>query len=150
VVVRAEVHDCLLLPTEAPTTKKSAWVETLRLNVAFGLVIERIKHLMSHGLLTMMVLHGFLSRSIAPLQAHARPAWMYTGEGDTTRLEHSHDLGMDQDVLGTLLARLSPDPSSANFITPLAACAPMCSDQAVRMRLLWELLTLDDIDIAVQ
>jgi hypothetical protein len=149
VVVRAEVHDCLLLPTEAPTTKKSAW-ETPRLNVAFELVIERIKHLTSHGLSTMMVLHGFLSRSIAPLQAHARPAWMYTGEGDTTRLEPSHDLGLDQDVLGTLLARLSPDPSSANFITPLVACTPMCSDQAVRTRLLWELLTLDDINIAVQ
>jgi hypothetical protein len=105
--------------------------------VAFGPMIERIKHLTSHGLSMMMVLHDFLSRHIAPLQGHARPAWMYTGKGDTT-------------WLGILLARLSPDMFSVEFVTPLAACAPMCLDQAVRTRLLRELPTLDDIDIVAR
>jgi hypothetical protein len=50
-------------------------------------------------------------------------------------------------VLGTLLVRLSPDPSSADFITPPAACSPICSDQAMQMRLLRKLLMLDDINI---
>jgi hypothetical protein len=45
VVVWADAHDRLVLPTESPTTKKTAWEEILRLHVAFGLVIERIKHL---------------------------------------------------------------------------------------------------------
>jgi hypothetical protein len=52
--------------------------------------------------------------------------------------------------LGTLLGRLSPDPSSVDFITPLAVCAPMCSDQVAWMRLLRELPTLDNIGIGAQ
>jgi hypothetical protein len=69
VIVRVNVHDRLVLSTEAPTVKKGAWEETPRLNVAFRPVIERIKHLMSHGLSAMMVLHDCLSRRIAALQA---------------------------------------------------------------------------------
>jgi hypothetical protein len=149
VIVRADVHDCLALLTETLTTKRNAWEETPKLHVAFGLVIERIKNLTSHDLSVMMVLHDFLSRSIAPIQGCARPTWMYTGEGDTTWLECSHDSDLDLDVLGALLVRLSPDPSLASFITPLAVCAPMCSDQETRMRLLRELSTLDEINIIV-
>jgi hypothetical protein len=146
VVVRADVHDRLALPTESPMAKKVAWEETQRLHVAYRPVIERVKHLMCHGLSAMMVLHDFLSRRIAPLQDHAHSAWMYTGEGDTTRLEHCHDLDLDPNVLVALLGRLSPDPSSVDFITPPVTYAPMCSDHATRMRLLSELPTLDDID----
>jgi hypothetical protein len=131
-------------------TKKSAWEETLRLHVAFGPVIKRTKHLTSHGLLAMMLLPDFLSRRIATLQDRTCPARMYTGECDTTWLEHGHDSGLDQDVLGTQLARLSPDPSSINFITPLAACALMCSDQVARTRLLRKLCILDGINIATR
>jgi hypothetical protein len=74
VVVRADVHDCLVLPTKFPTAKKTAWEETLRLHMPFGPVIKRIKHLMSHGLSAMMVLHDFLLRRITPLQDHTRTA----------------------------------------------------------------------------
>jgi hypothetical protein len=147
VVIRANIHDRLVLPTKSLMAKKTTWEETPTLHVAYGPVIERIKHLMSHDLSMMMVLHDFLSRRITPLQGHARPAWTYTGEGDTTWMEHGCDSGLDLDVLGALLARLSADPSSVDFVTPLASCASMCSDQATRMRLLRELPTLDDIDI---
>jgi hypothetical protein len=41
--------------------------------MAYGSMIERIKHLTSHGLSVMMVLHAFLSRCITPLQDHACP-----------------------------------------------------------------------------
>jgi hypothetical protein len=75
---------------------------------------------------------------------------MYTEEGDTTRLERGHDFGLDPALLGALLARLSPDSSSVDFITPLVPCPPMCLDQAVWTRLLRELPTLDDIDITVR
>jgi hypothetical protein len=74
VVIQADIYDCLVLLTESPTAKKTAWEETSTLHVAYGPMIERIKHLMSHDLLVMMLLHDFLSRHIAPLRGRARPA----------------------------------------------------------------------------
>jgi hypothetical protein len=65
-------------------------------------------------------------------------------------LEHGHNSDLAPDMLGTLLGRLSLDPSSINFITPLAVYAPMCSDQVTRRRLLSDLPTLDDISIATR
>jgi hypothetical protein len=150
VVVWANIHNWLVISTESPTTKNVAWEETPKLHVAYGPVIERIKHLTSHGLSAMIVLHDFLSRRIAHVQDHARPTCMYTGEGETMWLERDRDSGLDPDVLGALLARLSLDPSLVDFVTPLAVGAPMCSDQVVRTRLLRELPTLDDIDIAAR
>jgi hypothetical protein len=46
------------------------------------------------------------------------------------------------------LAKLSPDPSPPDLITPPALCPPICMDQAARMALLKSMPTLDDIDIA--
>jgi hypothetical protein len=97
-------------------------------------VIERIKLLMSHDLMVMMVLHDFLSRRIAPLQECAHPAWLYTAEGNTTWLEHGRNSNLSPDMLGALLERLSPNPCSVSFITPPVICTPVCSDQSVRMR----------------
>jgi hypothetical protein len=76
----------------------------------------------------MMVLHDFLSRCIAPLQDRPCPAWMYTEECDTTWLERDRNSGLAPEVLGTLLGRLSPGPSSVDFVTPPMVCTPMCSD----------------------
>jgi hypothetical protein len=42
-------------------------------------------------------------------------------------MERGHDSNLVPDMLGTLLGRQSPDPSSVNFITALMVCAPMCS-----------------------
>jgi hypothetical protein len=53
-------------------------------------------------------------------------------------------------VRRALLRKLSPNPSSTDFITPPSACAPFCSDQATRRRLLQKLLTLDDISIVTR
>jgi hypothetical protein len=140
VIVRANVHDCLVLPTQAATGKHSDWEEVLSLHKGFAPEIERIRHLVGHSLMSMMVLFDFLSRRIAPLQLCACPAW----------LERGHRSDLATDVLATLLERLSPDPSSTDFITPLAACAPMCSDQAMRTRLLKELPMLEDIGITAR
>jgi hypothetical protein len=71
VVVRADLHNRLVLLTESPMAKKATWEVIPKLHVAYGSMIERIKHLMSHGLLKMMVLHHFLSRRIAPFQDRA-------------------------------------------------------------------------------
>jgi hypothetical protein len=77
-VIRADVHYLLVLPTESLSAKKTAWEETLKLLVAYEPVIERIKHLTSHGLSTMMALHDFQSRHITPLQDCAYLTSMYT------------------------------------------------------------------------
>jgi hypothetical protein len=53
-------------------------------------------------------------------------------------------------VLDALLARLSPDLSCVDFVTPPVAYAPMCSDQAAQMRVLRELPTLDHVDVAAR
>jgi hypothetical protein len=63
------------------------------------------------------------------------------------RLERGCYSDLDSDVLGALLGRLSLDPSSVDFNTPLAVYTPMSSAQATRTRLLRELSMLDVIDI---
>jgi hypothetical protein len=62
-----------VLPTESLTAKRIDWEEALKLHRAYEPVIERIKHLTSHGLTAMMVLHDFQLRRITPLQDRARP-----------------------------------------------------------------------------
>jgi hypothetical protein len=142
VIVRANVHNYLALLTESPTAKCSDWEEAPKLHVAYEPMIEKIKHLMRHGMSVMMVLHDFLLRSIAPLQDCACPTLMYTGEGDTTQQEHGRESDFTPDVLDALLGRLSPDPSSVDFITPPVVCAPMSETRQLK-----ELPTLDNIDI---
>jgi hypothetical protein len=112
-------------------------------------VIERIRHLASRGLLSMMVLSNFLSRRIALLQSCIRPGWQLNREVDTTWLEHGRGSDLALDVLRTLLRKMSPNPSSTDFVTPLLVYTSLCSDQATRMRLLRWLPTLDDINIAM-
>jgi hypothetical protein len=66
-IVRADVHDLLVLPTKSPTARHNDWEEVPKLHRAYEPVIERIKHLTSHGLTVIMMLHDFLSRCITPL-----------------------------------------------------------------------------------
>jgi hypothetical protein len=113
-------------------------------------VVERIQFLASHDLSSMMVLSIFVSRHITPLQSCVRPTWLYTGEGDATRLEREQGSNLASDEQRALLGKLSPDPASAGFTTLPPAYAPLCSDQATRRRLLQELSTLDDISLAVR
>jgi hypothetical protein len=72
---------------------------------------------------------------------------MYTEENDATRLERGHGSDLDPSVLTGMLSKLSVDPSSGDFINPLAPCIPLCLDQAMRSMLFKEFPTLDDIDI---
>jgi hypothetical protein len=105
--------------------------------VAFEPKVKRIRFLAGHGLSSMMVLSNFLSRCITPLQSRVRLAWQYTGEGhDATWLEHGQGSNLASNVQRTLLGKLSPDPSSADFITPPLNYTPLCSNQEIRRRLL--------------
>jgi hypothetical protein len=83
-IMLAEVHDRLVLPTATPTGRCSGWVKVPNLQPAYLLVLKRIQFLAEYGLTSMMVLFDFLLKRIAPLQLRARPAWMYTRENDNT------------------------------------------------------------------
>jgi hypothetical protein len=96
----------------------------------------------------MTVLFDFLSKRISPLQHRACPAWLYTKENGTTRLEHGRGSDLDPRAVDTMLTKLSPDLISPGFIIPPTICTPICLDQVAQLRLLKELTTLNNIDIA--
>jgi hypothetical protein len=67
---------------------------------------------------------------------------------DATRLERGVRLNLSDGVLASMLGKLSLDPTSHDFVTPLAPCQPLCLDQAVRTMLLVSMPSMDDIDIS--
>jgi hypothetical protein len=80
---------------------------------------RRIRFLAENGLTSMLVLFDFLSKRVTPLQLRPCPAWMYTGENDATRPECGSGSDLDPTVLAGMLSKLSIDPSSNDFTTPL-------------------------------
>jgi hypothetical protein len=116
--VRVDAHDRLVLPTEAKMGKRGSWVEVPRLSVPFAPVVEQIKLLVDHGLMSMMVLFNFLSRCITPLQLRVHSMWQYTEESDTTQLEHGRGSGLSSDVMSDLLGKLTPTHSPSTSSPP--------------------------------
>jgi hypothetical protein len=111
-------------------------------------VLQRIHFLAEKGLTSMIVLHDFSSKRIATLQERAGPSWLYTRENGATRLERGPEMDLEPGVLHTMLLKMSTDPSSIGFLTPLAHCMPICTNQAIGSLLLKAMPTLDNIDIA--
>jgi hypothetical protein len=98
----------------------------------------------------MMVLHDFVSKCIALHQDRSQPAWLYTDQNDTTRLEHGDRSDLESDVLAMTLLKSSTDPTSHVFIMPPELCVAICLNQAGRSLLLSEILSLDDIDLTAR
>jgi hypothetical protein len=148
--MQADAHDRLMIPTAAPTLNRTEWGKDLGLESGFDPVLDRIQYLAESGLTSLMVLHDFLSRRLAPLQDQAtRPAWMYTGVNDIMRLERGPGSSLDGELLATCLKALTTDQFSAELAAPPASCGAICLDQAARTALLAVMPTLDDIDIVV-
>jgi hypothetical protein len=113
-------------------------------------MLDRIQYLAESGLTSLMVLHDFLSRRLAPLQDRAtRPAWMYTGVNDIMQLECGLGSSLDGELLAACLKALTTDQFLAELATPPASCGAICMDQTARMALLAMMPMLDDVDIAV-
>jgi hypothetical protein len=91
-------------------------------------VLGRIRILAESGLTPMMVLHDYVSKRIVPLQERTRLAWLYIGVNDVTRLERSDGSALSEEALALVMGKLSPDPSSNDFVTPPASCQPLCMD----------------------
>jgi hypothetical protein len=112
-------------------------------------VLDRIQYLTENGLTSLMVLHDFLSKCLAPLQDRSHhPAWMYTGVNDIMRLDQGPESSLDAVLLVTSLKVLTTDQFSADLVVPAAVCEPICVNQTARTTLLATMPTLDDIDIA--
>jgi hypothetical protein len=67
-------------------------------------------------------------KRIAPLQEHTRLTWIYTGVNDVTRLECGDGSVLGEEALALVMGKLSPDPSSHDFVTPPVSCQPLCMD----------------------
>jgi hypothetical protein len=74
VIVRADIHDRLVLSTEVPMGKRDGWEKVSELQRDYEPMIKRIKLLVAEGLTPMMVLFNFLSKRIAPLQLRSYSA----------------------------------------------------------------------------
>jgi hypothetical protein len=148
--MQADAHDRLVIPAAAPTLDRAEWGKDPGLESGFDPMLDRIQYLAESGLTSLMVLHDFLSRRLAPLQDRAtRPAWMYTGVNDIMRLERGPGSSLDGELLAACLKALTTDQFSAELATPPASCRAICMDQAARTTLLATMPMLDDVDIAV-
>jgi hypothetical protein len=67
---------------------------------------------------------------------------------DVTRLERGGRSVLSEEALVLVMGKLSPNPSSDDFITPPASCQPLCVDQAVRSILVVAMPSMDDVGIA--
>jgi hypothetical protein len=149
-LVQADAHDRLVIPATAPTLDRVEWGKDPGLESGFDPVLDQIQYLAESGLTSLMVLHDFLSKRLAPLQDRAtRPAWMYTGVNDIMRLERGPGSSLNGELLAACLKALTKDQFSGELVMPPASCGAICMDQAVRTALLATMPTLDDVDIAV-
>jgi hypothetical protein len=146
--VQADAHDRLTLPIAAPTLDHVEWVKDLGLKLRFDPMLDQIRYLAENSLSSLVVLHDFLSKHLAPLQDQPHPMWMYTGVNDIMGLDRGPRSSLDEDLLDASLKALTADQFSAELVVPPAACEPICVNQVAWIALLATMPTLDDVDIA--
>jgi hypothetical protein len=66
VLVQADAHDRLVLPIGGPTLDRTEWGKDPGLELGLDPVMEWIQYLADNGLTSLMVLHDFLSKCLAP------------------------------------------------------------------------------------
>jgi hypothetical protein len=151
--VQADAHDRLTLPASAPTLDCTEWGKDPGLDSGFNLVLDRIQYTGVNDIMrltSLMVMHDFLSRRLAPLQDQpACPAWMYTGVNDIMRQECGPRSSLDEVLLAACLKALTTDQFLVDLVVPAAVYEPICVNQAARTTLLATMPTLDDVDIAL-
>jgi hypothetical protein len=100
-------------------------------------VLDWIQYLAENDLTSLMVLHNFLSKRLAPLQDRShRPAWMYTGVNDIMRLDCELGSSLDEILLAASLKALTTDQFSTELVVPVAVYEAICVNQAMRTVLL--------------
>jgi hypothetical protein len=103
-LVQADVHDQLALLIGGPTLDRTEWGKDPGLEPGFNLMLDRIQYVAENGLTSLMVLHNFLLKRLAPLQDWShRPAWMYTGVNDIMWLDHRPESNLGDTLLAASL-----------------------------------------------
>jgi hypothetical protein len=67
VLVQVDVQDQLALSVDGLTLDRTEWVKDPYLESGFDPMLDRIQYLAENGLTSLMVLHDFLSKCLAPL-----------------------------------------------------------------------------------
>jgi hypothetical protein len=67
-LVQADIHNRVTLPIGGLTLDRTKWGKDPGQEPGFDPVLERIQYLAENGLTSLMVLHNFLSKRLAPLQ----------------------------------------------------------------------------------
>jgi hypothetical protein len=148
-LVQADVHDRLALPVGGPTLDHTEWGKDPGLEPGFNPVLDRIQYLAENDQTSLMVLHKFLSKRLAPLQDRSHhPAWMYTQVNDIMRLDRRPGSSLSDTLLVVSLKTLTTDPPSAELVMVAVGYEPLCVNQAARTALLAIMPILDDVDIA--
>jgi hypothetical protein len=89
-------------------------------------VLDQRYYQAENGLTSLMVLHDFLSKCLAPLHGRSHhPAWMYTGVNDIMRLDRGPWSSLGDTLLDASLKALTTDQPSAELMIPAAACKPL-------------------------
>jgi hypothetical protein len=114
----------------------------------YCLVLTRIQSLAGRGLTSLMIA-DFLACRIAPLQHRVRPARKYTGGTNATQVVRLPDSAISGAMLRTMLEKLCMDNISKMTNSPPNGCQPLSTNQGAKDFLLKEMLTLDDLDLAV-
>jgi hypothetical protein len=66
-LVQADAHDRFMIPAAAPTIDRAEWGKDPGLESGFDPMLDQIQYLAESGLTSLMVLHDFLSKRLAPL-----------------------------------------------------------------------------------
>jgi hypothetical protein len=127
VLVQADAYDRLTLLVDGPTLNRTEWGKDPGLEPGFDPVLDRIQYLAENGLTSLMVLHDFLSKCLAPLQDRSHhPEWMYIGANDIMQLDRGPVASLDAALLVACLKALTTNQFSAELVVPAAVCEPIC------------------------
>jgi hypothetical protein len=129
VLVQADAQDRLVLPVGGLTLNRTEWGKDPGLELGFDPMLEWVQYLADNGLTSLMVLHDFLSKCLAPLQDRLHhPAWMYTGVNDIMRLDQGPGSSLDAALLVASLKALTTDQFLAELVVPIAVYEPICAN----------------------
>jgi hypothetical protein len=148
-LVQVDAHDRFALPVGGLTLDCTEWGKDPVLEPGFDPVLDWIQYLAENGLTSLMVLHDFLLKRLAPLQDQSHhPAGICTGVNDIMRLDRRTWSSLCDTLLAASLKALTMDQPSTELMMPAAGCEPLCMNQAMRIALLAIMPMLDDVDIA--
>ena len=106
--VGVEQPSAFLEVPDAPPVKNSHWGKATFCGAQNVMLSGRLSYLREEGLTGQIVVADFVTRRLAPLQAHAMPMWMYSGPNDKRRLHREDN---DKDAVDNVLSALFINPA---------------------------------------